>query len=547
MSNLITYSKPKSPISEVFRTLRTNIQFMNINKKLKVLLVTSANAGEGKSWVTSNLATTFAQAKKNVLIVDADMRKGRQFEIFELAKRPGLSDLLANIDEDSLKKDYIEKFIQKTEVENLSVMPAGSIPPNPSELLDSVQMLELIKTLKDMYDMVVVDGTPCELVTDSVILSRMCDSTIVVAEYNKTTKQSLEKTVKNIQNVNGKIAGIVLNKVPINKKKYESSYYYGASDKEHKKGNENLSNNKNKEEKDMPRVKEKPAIIQQAEATYQVPKIEEKNDAIYSQSNVQESSQVYAAYNMQNVQQQGNAYIYQPQLAYNNTQGQPMVSYINQGNSLYQVRNIQQPIVSEYNMQSQMAQPAVINNMQSQMTQPAVIEKNQLENEKNSNIEVNNIEPKLTENKNGQINLFESKEEKIDLLKQIASVEEKLEAQKLEEESKKATEAFEKSECAQEKSNFNIIEKNNEEIMANKVTMIDFTNPIKSYVINNNQRAEYDELPYTFEKRPELIQNESERHQVIINNSDDEVTEIKYNLKDIIEQVNEAGYVSKNK
>ena len=116
---LIAQKDPKSPISEVFRTLRTNIQFMNTNKKLKTLLVTSTFPGEGKSWVTSNLAVTFAQAGKRVILIDADMRKGRQYAIFGVSPRPGLSNYLSGIDENEEDDADIANYIQKTEVENL--------------------------------------------------------------------------------------------------------------------------------------------------------------------------------------------------------------------------------------------------------------------------------------------------------------------------------------------------------------------------------------------------------------------------------------------
>ena len=127
---VITFKNPKSPISEIFRTLRTNMQFMNVNKKMKSILVTSTSPGEGKSWITTNLAVTFAQAGKKVIIVDSDMRKGRQYVILGVSPKPGLSDFLS---QDIKEDDKILNYIQATEVENLYVMPAGTVPPNPSE------------------------------------------------------------------------------------------------------------------------------------------------------------------------------------------------------------------------------------------------------------------------------------------------------------------------------------------------------------------------------------------------------------------------------
>ena len=228
---LIAHRDPKSPVSEVFRTLRTNIQFMNTNNKLKTLLVTSTLPNEGKSWTTANLAVTFAQAGKKVVLVDADMRKGRQYTIFEVSPRPGLSNYLSGFDINTGEEtsEDLANYIQETQINNLYVISAGNIPPNPSELLISAKMINLLDRLKELCDLVIIDGTPCELVTDSIILSRIVDSTVIVTAHKQTKKDDLQKVVTNIQNVGGKIAGIVLNKIPVSVKKYEKSYYYGST------------------------------------------------------------------------------------------------------------------------------------------------------------------------------------------------------------------------------------------------------------------------------------------------------------------------------
>lgn len=226
---LIVHKDPKSPISEVFRTLRANIQFMNSKKRTRVILVTSTVPGEGKSWISSNLAVAFAQAGRTVLLIDSDMRKGRQYTIFGVSPKPGLSNYLSGIGVEG-NKDSIENYIQETGIENLYVMPAGDIPPNPSELLISSRMENLLKQLKEECDIVIVDGTPCELVTDSLVLIRNVDTTIVVTAYKKTKKDGLRKVVESIKNVGGKNIGIVLNKIPISARKYEENYYYGSLD-----------------------------------------------------------------------------------------------------------------------------------------------------------------------------------------------------------------------------------------------------------------------------------------------------------------------------
>ena len=227
---LVTELDPKSPISQVFRTLRTNIQFMATKGKLKSILITSTLPGEGKSWVASNLAVTFAQAEKKVVLVDADMRKGRVYSIFGVSPRPGLSNYLSGVDwDDGDASSNLEDYIQETDVENLYVIAAGNVPPNPSELLISDQMTELMEKLKEMFDIIIFDGTPSQLVTDSLILTRIVDSTVIVTASKETKKEDLKRVIKNIKNVGGKIAGIVLNKVPIDAKKYEQSYYYGST------------------------------------------------------------------------------------------------------------------------------------------------------------------------------------------------------------------------------------------------------------------------------------------------------------------------------
>ena len=225
---LITHEDPKSTISEIFRTLRTNIQFMNNRNKLQTLLITSTLPSEGKSWTSANLAVTFAQAGKKVVVVDADMRKGRQYKIFGIPPKPGLSNYLADYSEANGELD-LAKYLKPTEVEGLFLIPAGNVPPNPSELLVSEAMINLIEDLKQISDIVILDGPPTQLVTDSLILTRMVDSTVIVTASNQTKKEDLKRIADNIEKVGGKIAGIVLNKVEMSSKKYEQSYYYGSS------------------------------------------------------------------------------------------------------------------------------------------------------------------------------------------------------------------------------------------------------------------------------------------------------------------------------
>ena len=227
---LVAELDPKSPISEVFRTLRTNIQFMNTKGKLKSILITSTLPGEGKSWVSSNLAVTFAQAGKKVVLIDADMRKGRVYSIFGVSPRPGLSNYLSGVDwNNGDASEDLADYIQETEVDNLYVIPAGNVPPNPSELLVSDRMQDLMTKINDLCDIIIFDGTPSQLVTDALILARIVDSTVIVTASKQTKKEDLKRVIRNINNVGGKIAGVIVNKIEVDAKKYEQSYYYGST------------------------------------------------------------------------------------------------------------------------------------------------------------------------------------------------------------------------------------------------------------------------------------------------------------------------------
>lgn len=225
-SELITKNEPKSIVAESFKTLRTNIMYSIQNKKLKTILITSGYMGEGKSFISSNLAVTFAQSGKKVIFIDTDMRKGRLQKIFNTENRKGLSNLLSDINNEK-NKININEYINKTEIPNLYVMTSGVVPPNPSELLASENMKKLLYTLNTVYDIVICDSAPCMLVTDSVILSKAVDTTVIVTS-NKTTKiTNLLETEKSIKLVGGNVSGVIINKMTENKKEYKNKYYYG--------------------------------------------------------------------------------------------------------------------------------------------------------------------------------------------------------------------------------------------------------------------------------------------------------------------------------
>ena len=220
-SELILKNNPKSIISEDFRTVRTSLDFSLVGKNNNSLVLTSTVPNEGKSFVSANLAIAFANTGKKVLLVDADMRLGRQHEIFELSNQAGLSNLLVETAGDRLRK-----YVQKTEIENLSVVTRGVTPPNPAELIDSKQMEKFIATAKSKYDYVIIDSAPVYNLADSLIISKKADRTMIVCRVNKTNIDHVKDGLKSLQAIDANIAGVILNQIPLEKRTgYYNQYY----------------------------------------------------------------------------------------------------------------------------------------------------------------------------------------------------------------------------------------------------------------------------------------------------------------------------------
>lgn len=217
--SLITMSDPESPISEQYRTIRTNIQYAMVDKTLQTLAITSSNASEGKSTSTINLAIVFANSNKKVLLVDADMRNPTIAKTFELINNRGLSTLLSN------KTMTTEEVLQPTNLENLNILPSGPIPPNPSELLDSLQMKRLIEEWKNNYDLIIFDTPPILAVTDAQILASKVDGTILVAREKIAEKSALLKAKELLIMVKATIIGAIYNDASSVK---DQGYYYGV-------------------------------------------------------------------------------------------------------------------------------------------------------------------------------------------------------------------------------------------------------------------------------------------------------------------------------
>ena len=219
-NELIVANNPISGVAEAIKTIRTNLLFSSIDEPVKSILMTSSMSGEGKSFVSANLAVAFAQAGVKVLIVDCDLRRGRQHKIFNIDNEQGLSNLLL----DDVEKNY-KKYIKKTRYENIYVLPMGIVPPNPSELLASAKNKQLVKLLKQKFDLVIYDGVPVGGLTDSIIMADLVDKIVIVSAYKITPVEFLANTNKALEKFKDKIAGVILNKFPSSKDHYYSKYY----------------------------------------------------------------------------------------------------------------------------------------------------------------------------------------------------------------------------------------------------------------------------------------------------------------------------------
>lgn len=220
-NELLICKNPKSAFSEAIRTLRTNIQFSLSANSANTFMVTSSLPSDGKSFVSSNLSVSFAMMDLKVLLIDCDMRKGRLHKVFDIQNEKGLSNLLL----DDLKN--IKKYIQKTKIDNLSIIPIGIVPPNPSELLNSEKFKKLIENVKDSYDLVILDTPPIESVADPLIIAKYVDEAVIVTSYKRTPMEDLMDSKKSLEASGVKIAGVVINKMEHRKgsKYYYSKYY----------------------------------------------------------------------------------------------------------------------------------------------------------------------------------------------------------------------------------------------------------------------------------------------------------------------------------
>lgn len=223
----IIANKPTSTASESFKALRTRVMYSKIASKLQTILITSSVPHEGKTFVAVNLAGSFALAGKKVLLLDADLRKPRIHSIFKSERFPGLSDYL-------FEKAELKDIIKESSLKDLYYITSGTIPPNPSELLGSTQMLEFISELKKQFDVIIVDAPPFISITDAEILSQICDGTILIVLANKTPFEAFQRVYNRIVELDPhKFLGAVLNNFKVKSAYgyyYHYYYYYSTPD-----------------------------------------------------------------------------------------------------------------------------------------------------------------------------------------------------------------------------------------------------------------------------------------------------------------------------
>ncbi len=226
--HLITLKHPRSPISEAYRVLRTNLRFSGIENPAGTLLITSGGPGEGKTTTAANLAVIIAQSGRRVILVDTDLRRPNVHRFFGLPNSLGLSTLF-------LGDAPISSVLQPTSVEGLRVMTSGPLPPNPAEMLDSKQMADILTDLRGQADMVILDSPPALAVADASILGSRCSGTIIVIDSGRTRTDLSRRTLETLGRTGARVCGVVLNRLTARRGTgyYHYYYYYSSQDKKH--------------------------------------------------------------------------------------------------------------------------------------------------------------------------------------------------------------------------------------------------------------------------------------------------------------------------
>lgn len=220
---IITISQPRAPVSEAYRSLRTNLQFSGVDKPLRTILITSASPSDGKTSVVANLSTVMAHNNKEVVVIDCDLRRPTIHKIFGLTNRLGLSDYFIRT------TDRLIGVVKKTNTKGLSVITSGSLPPNPSELLNSSKMMDIINFLGTHFDTMILDTPPLLAVTDALVLAPRVDGVILVMDPTKTKRGAIRHAIEQLNRVNANLLGVVLNNIKVKRSQYyyNRNYYYG--------------------------------------------------------------------------------------------------------------------------------------------------------------------------------------------------------------------------------------------------------------------------------------------------------------------------------
>ena len=221
-SNLVTLTDSKSVAAEAYRTLRTNIQFSSYDQEVRVITVTSSRPAEGKSTVACNMAITFAENGKKVLLVDTDLRRPTVHKKFKLPNSLGIVNVIMNM-------EMLDEVVHHNVIEGLDIITSGVIPPNPSELLGSRKFQRFVDEMRDQYDTIILDSPPLLAVTDAQVLTTLSDGTVVVAQHGVTKKDEISQAKDLLEKVKGNILGVVLSQIPPEDNGYY--YYYSYEDK----------------------------------------------------------------------------------------------------------------------------------------------------------------------------------------------------------------------------------------------------------------------------------------------------------------------------
>ena len=221
LSRLVSHVDPRSVVAEAYRSLRTNIAFARAQSRVKTLVLTSPGPADGKSTTVANLAITFAQQGQRTLLVDADLRRSVLDKTFSVPRTPGLTEVIVGA-------SPLEQAVHQTTVENLFVMGSGQLPPNPSELLGSDRMREVLAEARDTFDVVLFDSPPLLAVTDAAVLSTMVDGVILVVRVGSTSREAVRRAAAHLRAVHSRVLGAVLNDIDATGGSYYGGYGYYA-------------------------------------------------------------------------------------------------------------------------------------------------------------------------------------------------------------------------------------------------------------------------------------------------------------------------------